>query len=544
MADVVITGDARFERIEKAYQDLSKENIKLRTSMGKVVDKNKQLESGFKRTNKAAGGFDKVAANIGRMVLAYASVTVAVRAVNAALEDQKRLQRESFEANISTAGADAQLIKNLQGFSTETKKGVFESVRAIAKDTQVSETVLKVAMSSAVSKAEGNIGMALTATRLAAQMGRAEQESIKPLASASVSLANISGGEVDAMMGLVLSAQAQAPQTTTGDVARALPRLIATGIGSVGAEAGTQEALLASQGSAALFSAFGSATQIERGEPVATAGIQFISQLRNEFIGKEDDPGTIRGRIAAIQQQYKETGELPQFTGESAFRIPFESLLKGEGKVSESFARNIGGGVSADIGAVKQTIRELETLTPALRLANQKSATASREEQHQLEGAGTLGSIEAARESLAVTADAVDPSIAGFASRKVASLAFEVVQNATGEAGTAVEAGIAAQRVRFRDILSSAFIPAALAPASLSGKLLPLSEAGKEGLKEAQSIREMQNSVQGEQAGDTRVQSEHLQGILDEMKKLNAAGWAFPNDQRASQLEEARSQQE
>lgn len=392
MADITFTGESDFSRVKKDYDDLSRRTAKLESENYRLRNTVESQAGSHQRVRREQGSmFDSGMGKLTNMIGGYLSMGAAIQKVTDAIIAQRAAQKDTLDAQVSQAAADATLIQNLVGQSSAVKAETIATLENLTLDLGIeSATAVKAGFNEAISKAAGDVDLAMDATRRAAELQRATPENLQTYAAGGAVLSGLMGTrDTREAYGLLAEVQARSnisdPRELMAELPGAMAAMTATDARGAGKES-VREA-------AALMAALGQAAQ-QAAAPTATAGIQLTSQLEKFFsqgtshldeqisnlekkaekikIGgvrgpyeraamaqvEQDlgavraekaavtvaDPGTLAGRIEAIQRsQALQARLMPTLTGEGKFLEFFKQLLGNEDStITQQFRRNVG----------------------------------------------------------------------------------------------------------------------------------------------------------------------------------------------------------
>jgi len=524
MADIQFTGSSDFDRVKRDYEELARRTARLETQ-------NRRLASAAGRqaaANRQQRGTQKSLIGEGikglaSMAAGYLSVSAAIGVANAALKEQQQLQRQAMNAHLGQATADAQVIKNLVGETTKVKTDTLQSLEKIASDVGVESAVpVKLGFSAAISKASGDRELAMDATRRASELNRLAPEDIATFAGGGVTLSKLIGTrDTREAFGFMSEVQARSPVVDPAEMMAELPSAIAAVTASDVRGAGLES----SREAGALFAALGQATQ-QRAKPTGTASIQLAGQLEEFFQAQQAeggvDPGTLSGRITAIQQS-KELQEqlLPTLTGEAKFLPSMRQLLSGEDSiVTREWSKNLSGpgalSVSAEQFETQKT--ELSGLTESLRLANEVSKdiqTAEEQRLRNVEGAkaGRMRELLFSEERGVIPGSSQGPL--DYMERKMTGVAFEAAQVLTGDSATNAIGALQTREMQIRAGRQGSMLFDMMTGGVFSGPKTD-AELTKSERAEIKTIRDTIRRLQAEQQG---VGGRETAGEIREMRQ-------------------------
>lgn len=521
MADVKFKGQSDFEKVKRDYEDLARraakvesENRKLAGTVNRAERQTQRHQSTMRRS------FQQMKTQVSGAIAGFFSLEAAIRAVTAAIEEQRQKEDASLNATLKVAQADAQVVKNLVGQTAEVKKQTLDELKKISESVGVeSEAQVKFGFSAAISKASGDRELALRATQAAARQNRLTPDAIAETAGGAVSVSRLAGvQDPRKALGFLADVQGRSPIVDPRLAIRVLPGTLA-GVTGNDQRGGTEESVRAA---GALFAALGTAAGDETGSPTGTASIQFSGQLREFFKGRDIDPGTLEGRIQTLQSDRQLQDEiLANLVGEQRFKVPFEQIIRGQGLAADEFRANLPAlSVSEGIKRFEKQARELESLTPALQHANANAAELGRIEA--LKSADQAGARTArVRRNLEETLKASGFTAASFASRKLSMAEFEteLVKGTSPE-----EAAIESLKLREQAIRTGPleFIANAGLPRSDVGRMTGLNPAFSQALGPVLRTLDPDGATRFKR--DDQLSSEQLEAIKairDAIEQLN-----------------------
>lgn len=396
------TGDK--SQLEQAYKDLAKEVVRLEQQTQKLATSNTQLAEkvrianrqtidGQREANDALGqGIQQVSL----MAAQYLGFTSILQGVNQELEKMHELQDAAANTQVKVADSQAAIIRNMTALSREDRKRFLGEVAAVAGETQFQDLgQLNLAASEGLS-AGGTRESVIDAVRQAARISRDSPQDLDLIVGAAVDLAKATG-DTDARknLGFLLAAGAESRVAGTRATAVNIPPAVISAVNTV-----NDDAKEASIDAAALFASLGSAAGDVRGESTRTAVQSFAVQAREFFtegrkvtipgrgtiqVKPPDDPGTLRGRIAALQADEKLRKQfLASASFERQFQVPVEQLLTEGGLTAEAFAK-ARDNIRFDAAPFEEVAKDLEALTPELAIAFGRRAAESNIQRTELD---------------------------------------------------------------------------------------------------------------------------------------------------------------
>lgn len=290
-----ITGDAKGLNAE--LDQLTRKYAKLEQQLVSVQDASeKSNQAGVQQTQSHGASLESLSTSIVGTVTAYAGVEAVLGRINEELERKKQLETESISLQDRVAATQVELIRNVgAGPELEQRLAGVESIQESLRFPD--RAALISATTQAVSSAGGlGIESQLGAVEVAARLAPTAPEDVAPIAGFTEQTMNAlgPGTSPEEAIGFLMSAGAQAGIRSTMVQGRNIAPVVATaGEMGGGPDAARQAAAL-----------FGTLTQVGSPEESRTATIGLMRALESQFSAEGvTDPGTLMGRIQAIQQR-------------------------------------------------------------------------------------------------------------------------------------------------------------------------------------------------------------------------------------------------
>lgn len=348
MASVVVTMDAREQKLFQA--------------LDKLVQKQAQLNSKFDEAgNKGKSSLDKISASIGKAALQYISLQGAMQVVNSLSEEYLRLQEASLQATQRLASAQTGAVKNLQGLNYLQKKELMTTdVANIQRRTGFPNRDLLAQAIGAGISAGGSPAEVLSAVEAAARLNVNTPNELGTAAAGAVDLARATGvRDAERNLGFLLTTGAVSRVESSDKLANALGRSLGAAMQTVP----NQDQELAAREAAGLFAVLNRAANDKQGDSTATALITLAAYLRKVAGDRAD---TLSGRLAAVAGDSSLRAEfLKSMPGEAAFKLPFEQLVTQQSAISGEF-KTSAESIKFSADAFKENADQLATLTPEL----------------------------------------------------------------------------------------------------------------------------------------------------------------------------------
>jgi hypothetical protein len=416
--------------IKKAYDSATRDVAKLETAnhrLAKSIDTTaeKQKSAGDAARDFASEGLSQIRSLAFEWVSLGGIISQMGEAYNRVGENRKK----ALEAHLGQAPAEELVIKNLVGVTPKQKQEVLRSLDDMAKEIGVEAGPVKRAFAEAISKAGGDIPLALESTRAAISIHRMSPDQANVTTAAAATLSRAMGlRDPRQALGFAASTQASTAESSQPAVMGTLPGVVNAVVSSAPnanrvrtaeeaaavlaalnqaapgpglSSAGTAEIGLAAQlrlffkpnplsdeekdikagQKARLLSRVQTLRKNRKGDsaPVVDAQIRRaeaqINILDREIagMGVAADPGTFSGRIAAVQASEDLQNRLiPTIHGEASFVDAMKDLLRGkeDSRVYQEYQANlkrikVG---SADYEQQAAELSPSKGLTPAIRI--------------------------------------------------------------------------------------------------------------------------------------------------------------------------------
>ena len=417
--------------IKRAFDGATRDVAKLETANNRLA---KSVEAAGEKQATLADGAKAAAeegiSQIKSLAFSWASLGGIVSQVGEAYARVGENQKKALEAHLQQAPAEELVIKNLVGISPKQKREVLNQLDQMAKEVGIESGPIKRSFAEAISKAGGDIPLAMEATRAAAGIHRLSPDQMSTTVAAGATLSRVLGiSDPKQALGFANSFQAATAESSQQSVMGVLPGAVGAVLSSVPkqdkrraaeeaaavlaalnqansapglASAATSEVGLASQlklffqpsplsdeekdikagQKAKLLSRVRTLQENKRGDPQEIVQAQ-IARARSQIaiydreiagMGVAEDPGTFAGRIAAIQgSEDLQNRLIPNIHGEAAFVDAMKDLLRGkkDSRVFQEYHRNLTG-IRVGASGYEQQRKELsptEGLTAAVRIS-------------------------------------------------------------------------------------------------------------------------------------------------------------------------------
>jgi hypothetical protein len=422
----------------QASKQLANENAKL-------AKENDRLNEKITKNSKAQKtGFDDVRAGVAQAAAGYFTVASAIGLVNAALEKKKQLEEKALDSATLRSRALSQLAMNMAGASSDEFRSAVSGVDAMARRARASDSnAVFNAVSAVSSTTAGDIPQAMKAVEAAIPLSRLDSGDLPVLARASAEIGKSAGSQdYEKNLGFLLAIGGVTAQPRTADFAEHLPKALATGAATMtDQKAGMEQ-------TAEIYATLSNLTADMQGAEPKTATAKFVSKMEQFFRAQGNDPGTIEGRIAAIQANPRLRDELmKEAVGDETFKIPIREMLT-PGTRQAAMLADIQGRLDYDTsgGLYASTVENITGALPEQRVADANAAAAG--VTQSMGGDPERAIVASARERLREGLEA-RPDAFGYIGNEIDMGMFETEALLTGDAVTAATARLESRRRYF-----------------------------------------------------------------------------------------------
>jgi hypothetical protein len=388
------TGDKN--QLEQAYKDLAQQVVRLEQANVRLAQQteaaNRNALAGQQRSNEAIG---QGIQNVAQLAAQYAGFAGILAGVNQELRETARLQEKSADTQVAVADAQAAVIKNLTGVSSEQRKRFLEQVADVAVATRFQDLgALNLAAAAGVSASAGDQQVTLDAIAKASRLSRDRPHELPILSGAAIDISKSTGrARADENLGFLMSAGTQARIEELKKQAENIAPAVISGVATVRGD--RQQAAI---DVAAFFAAASNLAGDKQGDPTRTFTTSFTAQLRDFFekgqevtiagrklrIKPGEDPGDFAGRLGVLQQDPRlQQRFLEASNFEWRYKVFAEQVLSG-GSEADKLFRQGRGAIRFDSAQYEQTAKDLEALTPELSLASARRDAAFNQQQREL----------------------------------------------------------------------------------------------------------------------------------------------------------------
>lgn len=375
-AAVVVELTADEKKLLQAYQKLERSNTDLKNKLKELQQASKQAakqqEDGFK------AAFNSSVSEMAKFAAGYVGIQQAIALVNDHLQNQVALLQKARDTQLNVATGQQEAIKNFTGISAGEQRQILEvTIPDIAVKTAFADLKAMTDAFGAGVSASGDIEATKSAVEVAANLTRLRPEDIGVMTAGALDIARASGkGDANENMAFALSA---ASFSRVPDPA-AFMKNLAPSVSNAVATVPQQDRARASIEAGAIFSALTRGVTDVSGDQTKTALTQLTAKLGDFFAGEGTDPGTILGRIEALQ---KDSALRDKFLanpfGEAAFQQSFKAMFDSRSGISKDIQAGLEG-ISFDKEVTAAKIEETKSLTGSIGLATaQKQIESSAE---------------------------------------------------------------------------------------------------------------------------------------------------------------------
>lgn len=351
--------------------EMTGDEAKLWRSMQKIIEQQGKLQNSIKETKKASTDASKEVASsasvsvdsIAKMASAYVSVNTAVGAVVGSLRDQIELQKEALGYAKEIAKSQASGSMNLTGLTTEQKKKVFEEAKKLQADIGFSDQKFIVDAVAAGYSAAGDIELAKSATKAAAELSRNAPEELPGRATGAVDLARGSGvRDAKANLGFALQVASISRVDDPAGLIRWLAPAVSSGTNAVPG----QDKQEASKEVGAIFSELNKYANDVMGMSTKTATIDLLSRMRDFFRLLPQERDMIEAKIKELDLKKSITPVEQVKLDRADFDV--EQRTRKSQKLREDFEK-----VAKQIGEVDPNDMSMAGVARRKRLADSKA---------------------------------------------------------------------------------------------------------------------------------------------------------------------------
>ncbi len=321
--------------------EMTAEEAKLWRAQQRIIAQTKRLEDGYSKVRRSAkktsdtgvAGATKqsqtlmrVGQSLTNLATSYASVQTALSLYNMHLEQNISLSQKSIEMSQRIAEAQQEALKNMSALTQMEASSIVArratEIQAVTGFGNRAELIRTIGAGFGTGARKEDV---LRAVEAAARVTMLTPQNVGIVAEGALDLASATGvKDARKNIGFLLSAGAINRIVDPAQLARTLAPTVRSGI----ATAPAQDAQEAAKDVAALFGTLAKATTDREGRSTRTFVEQLLPRMREFFAGRADDPGTVLGRIKALQgdEQLRKAFLESRF-GEAKFRLPLEQIL-------------------------------------------------------------------------------------------------------------------------------------------------------------------------------------------------------------------------
>jgi hypothetical protein len=231
--------------------------------------------------NEAQGssGFDSWVKGLATVAAGYLSINAAIGLVVKSMEDQKRFQRESLDANTRLAVAQEEAVQNFVGMEPAEFQKAIDAPKAIADEVGIKEVAQVVEAETAAYSATGNLPLSIDATREAAKLNRLNPDKMPDSAVGIATIADKTDSTANEASGFILNVQKQSPVKDLRKANEALVPVVSAGTNMYP----DQDKKEVSAQFGAMWAQLASMKGDSRGDSSATATITLMGKIKEVF---------------------------------------------------------------------------------------------------------------------------------------------------------------------------------------------------------------------------------------------------------------------
>jgi hypothetical protein len=273
--------------------------------MQKVIDQQAKLGQSIKNSGKESKeSTSSSLEGIAKMGAAYLSVSSAIGVVKASLQDQLDLQKESLAIAQQIAKSQSSASKNLTGLSTEEKRKVLEEARSLQQEIGFSDQKFIVDAIGAGYSAAGDLGLAKSATKAAAELSRNAPEELSGIATGAVDLSRGSGvKDAKSNLGFALQVGAISRVEDPAAVVRWLAPAISSAVNTVP----KQDKQEASKEVGSVWSELNKFANDVQGMSTKTATIDLMARMEEFFRTIPEERAKIDAKVQELERKKEVT---------------------------------------------------------------------------------------------------------------------------------------------------------------------------------------------------------------------------------------------
>jgi hypothetical protein len=287
--------------------------------MQKVIDQQAKLQNGVKKTGKDwIDSTSDAISTVGKMALAYGSVSTAIGVVRAGLQDQIEMQKEALSIAQQVAKSQASASKNLTGLTTEQKRKVLEEARSLQQEIGFADQKYIVDAVGAGYSAAGDLELAKSATRAAAELSRNAPEELSGIATGAVDLSRGSGvKDAKSNLGFALQIGAISRVEDPAQVVRWLAPAISSAVNTVP----KQDKQEASKEVGSVWSELNKFANDVQGMSTKTATIDLMARMEEFFRTLPEERAKVDAKVQELERKKEITPVEQARLDRSAFDV-------------------------------------------------------------------------------------------------------------------------------------------------------------------------------------------------------------------------------
>ena len=349
------------ETLDRANESLGKKNGTQATSSGLI--------------NAAVG-------KLGAWAAAYFTVQKAIQAVTQAMQEKMQVEKEALDSQERLAKSQSDAAKNLAALSpAETEKILTLDAPEIQKKTGFPDQPKIVEAIGAGFSSSGDKDLTIDAVTAAAEITPHTPEQIKTVTAGILDISRGSGvTDPRAISGFLLSAGGPNRIDRPEKLAENLAPVVSAGVSYVP----DQQKTAASKDIAALFATTTKFLVDKEGDKSKTNVNQMLSRIDTVFKEfPELDPGTIRGRVEAIQQNPKLRESLFETEWGDASSKKLNQDIFTKDSAADKDVIQSRTEIRFDKQIHENLVKQVNEATPQIKRARERQKTKADVEAHQ-----------------------------------------------------------------------------------------------------------------------------------------------------------------
>lgn len=400
---VVFKADSDFSKVIRDYEKMQSKVVSLEAKLKDCTKETRVQGEGFRATFEGGIG------QIKNLVGGYASLSGAISLVNQGLAEQKRISEEIARVQMSTADAQAEVLKNMGAVSTKHAAKFLADIEGLSERAGMPSVAPVLEAAAQTLSAVGDEQLTKTILEKSLPFYKSKPAELAPFAGAIGDLAKISKSstpeEIERLIALAMSNQKFSRGTSLAsfeNIAPAVAAFAAVDTGKDRIQTITDALAFSSAISSSISDKDLLLTRTASAE-VATALAELLPEkdmLDAEGKIKRKGTGlqTTAERLAkvqadpALQRRFFETGEgfqMASFRG--AIRPVIQSLVSDPNSPIVADLKSAFAGITSDPAGARQIAENLQTATTSLQqtdIARESKAAIDKFQRGSTQGRG------------------------------------------------------------------------------------------------------------------------------------------------------------